>query len=437
MREHDHREVIAGDMYHNAIYIGKDNHPSWRKYKHKLITTKYNDSVMSIDVDNRVAGYYSGQFTDYGIYRTRDYIYSIYSYNSTAILASADGGYDYHPRFRSSESANYSTRNNKRYKANQLITMYRKGNVSPTGHYAYKIGTFHLDEYGMIDGISWSAEHPMDIEPLYETPSYLKWTDKGALFIGYEGIWEITDNGYDMVGHFVGDYRGFTRLNNGVYVCATFGADKTSSGYLNVMSLQWSSDMWLWQKEIVWHENSTSSLPKERICSINLGNVVYYYFKCWHSSSVWELKVFKFYGSGWDEIVIPQYIDVTIDEDMVGSIVKESRYKKIRLVFSNKDTVTADDDTYVTYLSNSLTGTYDYAHYPDDGANGIMSIDGRIPANRPEFILISSESSDEGSYMIYLDNMEFKESTNNFAFLLGSYDSSKGKEFIYEKDYVF
>lgn len=455
LRKKDHREVILNDIYHNAIYIGQDGFPSWRKYKHKKIITEAFDRLLSIDCDNEVVHIAEdSRDCGYGFYRTQDYIYNFYEYSSGStnrrIYVSANGS-DFKRIAMPSGNFNQGIRNTKRCADNQLIECSTSG---------FRIARFVMDDdtkmVKSLDVIATITFNETFNGKRPATMEYLCHTTHGALVMAsfsgevYYPIYEVTTNGYTEKGFY--PFRPYGRDGTENYsfyeaeathLMLHYVKTKVGDKFVHTYTLHASQDLNSYQTFLlggVGEEGADYTETHFQIISTEEGAYIYCIIPLYsdrYGLQNWKMRVFKYSNGNVEEITIPKFVDIKMLDSTNGKVCADTGYTHRRIFTS-----WLAEDNHEAPPEYDVQSAYDLCFGPvgsypmlaQSGSLGLIVEDGVLPAFRQPFWL-SQIRANGTRIFYYIDNMTFTVSDNNFSFNYGT--GNDGAEHINKDDYVF
>lgn len=472
----DHRDMVYNEEYINSIYIGKKSDvPDWKQYKHKLIlgyfygkTTHSRDNeivLASLDVDNKYLSteiseypyrfdapptfYHSGKISSFDSSRYsfdghdwRQLVYDIEPYNrqgyGTTALAIFDEKviamnagnyghsyvyiynvkkYGYKSESSDKKTARYSHKanssNSYEFDALNMRGQYESGRLVGIGYDGILVDFFRTeakttDPY--IEKLYSLTPSGARLLYTYEYPTY---SDSPRFCPQGQGISVITGGGrYVIPRHY--ETKTSPRMQ-GFYIWWADADNDTE-----------------WHRQIIIPEEPlVGSLGFSNFNFIYRGGYYYLYVRTYVVVSRVTKKFWRVFKSSncsdWEELLVLPYVDVPfLEEDGTHGNIASCNYKKLRMIFDERQTAPTESQTYNTYIDS---------FYQDEFVWGHMYIDGKT--NRENVEPFSMFVASTGSQMVvaYLDNMEFKASENNFAFACPTSVANSKGEVLQKGDY--
>lgn len=441
LRKRDHRDVIMNDIYHNAIWMKKEQDGEeidklvWCKYpKNALMNLGNGDALGWIDTDRQFSyaiGYSGGQRTE-RIFRLKEICVTFSWYSSTDSGYYTEDGIVW-KRFKT--NPNFPM-NNSVYNFGENMLCYISGTTM-------QIALFEKDE----ETEEWTLTNYTTTIP--SGAQYCCRTNNGCIIrtqvqSGSTFNIQMYEVRLGMVHeryHFLsvpwriesasdyaadctrGDYCGFVLMSSmRRYIKPLYDDDTISNKILAFTSMD---DGETWQVQELYSQDTSyysswwynSSNARWSAC-IRDGYMYAIYTDMQGNVHLWRTLT-----QTWNEVELPRWVDLPLLQEGGKCISKQTK-ETIRVAIRPSETENAD------VLMRTLIPRF-------NGLNGnsynIKFKDGKLLnwQTEDEFICLSG-----GSYKCVFDNMRFISNSKAFAFVSSAYsDATDGADRLQEYDY--
>lgn len=418
LRRKDHRDVIMNDIYHNAIWMNKEQDGEqkdelvWCKYPKKsfLFRTNHYSSTRSgvcgwFDIDRQIA---------YG--RGLSNLYSC----KTVVLNDYVVLYENNYSLITKDGVLYKKLNGGsayRYKDNSLVSITRNGNT--IGYTIYSIVDFEDDlhfetETKTSTGLNTEFYYVCPTENgciiVYQSPTTVSYSQNTKYNHVY---YELTDEGairLNEVAYLDNDqlsaYGEFGINYNNMFYCCYFEEswrNNTGQPWKHDFTVYWTRNKNIWEKSVLWSiENNSSSHFK--MFAVLRGAWTYFY--CITNN---EMKVFKtVIGDAFEEVELPDSIIVDF-VNQGGEGIENSGYETFQL----KLKPSAETDADFSLNASAIVDT-DFRQ----GIGTTFFVDGENDKWCKGLVLNLGNWVNSGYvyYTMYIEGNEFEESENNIIF---------------------
>lgn len=466
LRKNSHREVIFNDYYHTAIYVENEKLASWMQIPYKAITLElvYGTSSRYLSLIDLAHKYIHSISSTYqqNITKNKSFVMDTSGIGSppSRVILSKEGC-----EWQNVNSSvirrlgNNSSGNNYRFSDDLIAVAEKQGssNWYTTIHFYY-LEPMYDEETGELLGMDEHYIGDYTSSTYYITDhTHLTWTKNGALYgieylsqSGMELV-EVTPSGAYHVGHLdnvpVGYNQGYSRVvqsPSGMCAFCVARPQKQSGDdlYSCYVALWFTDSYATWNSIILNSEAIKTSVSNEFRTLIIQSNGKFYVYVAEYlgSTSYYRLHLYIVSETLTSiEVELPNYIDIPIDRDYKGVLIDDeyNGYSHIRLILNkNSD---EDYQNLLYYNIYAMDAFMDIGSLPfNTGARSISYSDGVIDEEREPFMLLGrfGINNNQQAY-IYLDNLCFEESSNNFFFVTKQYDDKEAGEKIDPNDYVF
>ena len=461
-QEHDHRDIIMGDNYHGAVYIGEDIEPKWRKYKPRLIhfvnsypiSPYYNGGAFAFDVTNQFFSLAMQEdYEDEGItpLPADDDRYFCLVGSLAWTWGISKNGYDFKRIGDTSPYFNEWHRYGSNYTVNiinypsssDVVTMgwagirYNEGQQT-ADTYTVSTATYSKSNdhiYGrsycgrQTDGCFLAYSERTLSNNVYYCHDYLSLsTNRSTLSLIWEHSYSYNPNQDYTIKSAFNDsdnkiWKCGTNYISGMIITERTGSSTDYSFYFRTSS---DSDLSTWTENLILHRCGSNC----RIACVMYRNGTAYIY-VWLAN--YNLALFTTSDfSTFTQVQLPDYIDIPfldsadIDNDRYGA-VDNPTYDAVRLVINNTAVLPSLPNDYVQFTLTSFGDRYEHQNY-------FESINGTLTENISSTDMLITHII--GSYTaIYLDNMSFQTSNGNVAYAL--LYNWNGADPIASGDYVF
>lgn len=477
LREHDHRDVIMNNKYHNAIYMKKDGVDDvvWAKYPKRMVIGSYGNYFGNVDLEYG-SGHYtqgkSGQRTS-AEKKLDDCTIHINSYSKSTVWLTEDGvvwkrvGYnggsstanDSFPYVNNYDVLGKNTIgsvvfnsidwNNKIYDLSVFLIKFIKDEetgewttkaISKTTRYNFREVTGKNMYPGNIPLVGRYGDdcifiNQMTLVGYSDTPN-----------ISY--VWRMDSEGnidriatlpistkYDAGGSRISaQSRYASNSSNTVSVHTFWGIFGKNWDWYQPMVVYTTTDGGLTWTDFELqriHNTNYSQLSaaeikvdlfyragKFHVYYADFGNVIHH----WSSSN----------GTSWQEESLGNYVDIKLEGGFGSNIVQEPNYEYIRVKFNPSSEYNSD-----TYPNVEFRNAINYINSGamrvnfDEGNYNMLFKDGKQSSISKENYLCCSLSG----YFIYFDDCDLQSSSNSFALQFKGYNATNGAETIQAGDY--
>lgn len=451
LRKQDHRDLIVNDIYHNAIWMDKEQDGEliddlvWLKYpKNYLITGEGNaNTIGTLDIDRQIqhqhpfnsnqrvgtVTHLNGFCVALDAYSSVDYIYV--SEDGCVWKRIPDRTVLTNPRvFRFGLNGVCNVSSNRvyisRFEKNEETDEYEMENITVVlSNSCYYVCSTN---YGCIVGREESYQTQEGGQRVTRYKLYLYRVDENGSELCYfeeARRYSIFNDGARPSDCSRGSYIGFafcTRQSNN----ASGTSFRTS-----VYAYTSIDDGLTWKAQELYYRNTNIYqtypyvIDKLSTCIRDDYMVVIF---CDAINKI--TRVFKTLTQEWFEIELPSWVDLPVVQ-YGGKCVAEYPTIGETLRLAIKGNATTDANAYV-YDMIAQTTAYPYSIELNGGLNHIQCKDGKVLElfQDDEFLYLGS-----GNTRVYFDSLNFIASSKAFAYIWASFDSTDGSDYLIEHDY--
>ena len=486
LRKNDHRECIANDIYHNAIWMTKQQDDKfiddavWIKYPERaLIGTFKRNNVTYMGntninfCDSHYVQVETNQRT-FSVKKMQDCTIAISSYGSSSIWLTEDGvvwkkvGYN-----GGSPSVNdpFPYANNFDVVGANCI-----GNASfsliDTKTRTYDLNTFVIQFIKDEETKEWSTQVFRQSRRFvfYEilgnmypsTINFCGLTQSRAIFmnqftkVGYSDtpdvtfVWSMDNEGnveqvgtiplskaYDTNGKLVdGDYSRFATNPTKTVSCRVFvGRQGTNNRWVyNVLVHTTSDGGATWNGQLIKDIHDSGYYGRsiaEFRCDLCYRDGEFHLYFADYNGITYHWTSYD--GETWEEKFLGDYVDVTVEGAFGSCVMQEPFYEKVRIKFNNNSD--ADSSTYPnlafsTAIGQIPSGGMNRKQF-DEGNHNITFINGLPHMTSMEDYLCCQI----GNYIVFFKDCNLYYNADSWAIELRNYDEYNGVELVLPEDY--
>lgn len=466
LRKNSHREVIFNDMYHTAMYVGREKLAGWMQipYYTVLLELVYGTSNRYIGLIDFAHKYIhcDGNGSNYqqNLVKNSDFLMctsGVGSPPSRAILSKEGCEWQSIASGTRSKMSNNASGNNYRFSDGCIARAVKQGssNWYTTIHFYY-LEPEYDEETGELIDLNETYVGDYVSSTYYITDhTHLTWTKNGALFgieylsgSGMELV-EVTRTGAYHVGHidnvpdeYLNGYSRVVQSPSGMCAfCVARPQKETGETLYSVNVAFWYTDSYSTWNSIILNSDviktSTSSQFKTLIIQ-SKGKFYVYMAEYTTSTDYYKMHLYEVSETLHSvEIELPDYIDIPFDAEYKGPIIDDefSTYPCIRIIL-NKTNEDYEEPNYLNVYA--MDALMDVGSLPfNTGSRSISCTDGNIDEEREPFMILGrfGAGNSQQAY-VFLDNLCFEESDNSFFFVTKAIDEEAGEE-IQPEDYIF
>lgn len=465
MRDCDHREVIYNDEYINAIYIGQEYTPAWRKYKHRATIGSLNAYISSgstypvpifVDLENKFIHIDDMHtFRDNWIEenpKREDYVY-IPDYVSP-------NGHDFKYRYWDHNLGGEDHKFGTKYtcRVNNYTESY-DWNTAMIEVFDYVPSDANTSEETLRRFAKIEIPNPFGKE-VYQNNGRWVGTSKTGIFYAFSEQYKEGDNytketrlyhvtisrATHVYTEKATSTRGYYYINsifdgtpiqchgNRVYTVHAWDGSETPKMSGVYVSWTTTSNYGGWQNSIIVPQYPTRGSHDADVVYRNGMFYAYhtlfigtgYKVECYTSSNL----------SSWSQVSLPNYVDVPIlKADENHGKIDTTDYTHLRLILDNVEGTVPNQEGYYQ----------EWAYIPDymmlDSNFNFEIIDGKTNAdeiNEHYMAWAQFGASRDRKYILwFMDSNTFQQKDTNFAFITPKQMYNGIGEKISDDDYIF